>query len=121
MHTFFHSLCLVLVPVSLFAATPTEQETQSTLRSLNAWSPVESAAAHGMSGVRVGTGLTSFAVPEAAQPTFEQVTQHTGAGRVLFPKLLVTKGLWYPLDVGLVYGKLQDSGISQAGGYLQWT
>ena len=119
MVTFFYALCLSLLSTSLLAAAPSEGETLRTLRSLNMWSPVESAASHGITGLRVGAGMTSFSVPESSQATFAQETQYTGASRVFFPKLLVTKGLWYPLDVGLVYGHL--STINQWGGYAQWT
>lgn len=121
MRTLFSVLSLILVPLSLLA-TPSESETRATLRSLNSWGTVESAAAHGITGFRLGAGITSFDVPEASQATFAQDTGYTGPeGRVLFPKLQVTKGLWYPFDLGLVYGQLQHSDISQLGGYLQWT
>lgn len=121
MRTLFSVLSLALVPLSLLA-TPSESETRATLRSLNSWSPVESAAAHGITGFRIGAGVTSFAVPEASQATFAQDTGYTGPkGRILFPKLQVTKGLWYPFDIGLGYGQLQHSDIRQVGGYLQWT
>ena len=117
----FSALSVILVPLSLLAA-PSESETRATLRSLNTLGTVESAAAHGITGFRLGAGVTSFAVPEASQATFAQDTGYTGPeGRVLFPKLQVTKGLWYPFDLGLVYGQLQHSDISQLGGYLQWT
>jgi hypothetical protein len=121
MHAFHYALCLVLFPLSLLAASPNEAEIQSMLRSVNSWSPVESAASHGMSGFRVGAGVTSFALPAGSQTVFKQETERAGSERIFFPKLLVTKGLWYPLDAGLVYGRLQNSTISQYGGYLQWT
>lgn len=121
MRTLFSILSLALVPLSLLA-TPSESETRATMRSLNSWSPVEPAAAHGITSFRIGAGATSFAVPEASQATFAQDTEYTGSkGRILFPKLQITKGLWYPFDMGLVYGHLQHSNISQFGGYLQWT
>lgn len=90
----------------------------------NRMSPVETAASHGITGWRLGMGLVSSDVPEDSQELAGyEVTSQTQRPieTLVIPKIWMTKGLFYPVDIGFNYGASLSHQLNQVGGYLQWS
>jgi len=112
---------VVMFGSSLFGGPPAVWSTYHTLRALNAWSPLESADAHGPLGFQVGLGASRVMVPQDAQGPLSSALQRSRVDSVVMPKLFLTKGLWNPVDIGLLYGELGAHSARQLAGYVQWT
>ncbi len=126
-------LCFVFAAGSAVAEeTPRSQEENvseafSVLGKVNRASELEPAGSRGSMGLGVGAGMTRSTVPEqnpvlAAQLANDTLAEEDAAGATVdVPRVWVIKGLPMPVDIGFSGGKENDSGITQASGYAQWT
>ena len=93
------------------------------LSQTNSSSPLETAGAHGSTGLRIGAGMTSIPLAVESESLAHEelaLTSKEPVQNVVAPKLWITKGIFYPLDVGMTASTL-PGGATQGGGYAQWT
>lgn len=122
---------LTAITLACFSQTlisaPSNQDEQynefaAVLTQINSSSPLESASSHGISGYSFGLG-------------YSQITLHSNNSYIsgilgkeyaeknekAVPKIWITKGLFWPVDVGGFLTIISESGNISYGGYLQWT
>lgn len=89
----------------------------------NSMRPMETAGAHGITGSSIGAGLVSLNVStrdgNVVTDRFQTKAADPDNGTLLTPRLWLTKGLFYPIDVGLSASSLGSA--NQIGAYGQWT
>jgi hypothetical protein len=94
------------------------------MRAVNTPTPLETAACHGQTGFTIGVG--ALQVPPDAQVSESllnnaygpSINPHRG---LLLPNIWVTKGIFWPLDIGLNFGYVDDLDLQKIGGYVQWS
>lgn len=95
------------------------------LSHLNRYSPLEGAGSHGSIGSSLGLGVGINPVEHADNSLYEdRLAMPNGEGNrssLIISKLMLTKGLRWPVDFGFTFGTTQASRISQLGGHIQWT
>lgn len=105
------SFLLVFVPARLQADDLSDSQIENRINTSRV-APLEGAGAHGIAGFRFGAGLLN--APASGSELKDQLTA---------AKVWVTKGLFYPFDVGLSlsYGNNHPDAADSLGGYVQWT
>ncbi len=84
------------------------------------YKPAAPAAPQGITGFDIGLEVTQTNMAKSSQ-LWSQITGTTGTVSSLYvPKLHVTKGLPFGIDVGLVYSKIPTTNISLVGGELRY-
>jgi hypothetical protein len=108
------------------AAGKTDQDLWfEALASINTYTPVEPAGSRGPLGTSLGFGLARTLTPPAPALQTEQVdgpfNNRAGSNDITAKRIVVTKGLMAPMDIGVVAGPLGAAGAMQAGAHIQAT
>ncbi len=105
-------------------STPSAALLHDYVRILNVTTPLESAASHGTAGFTVGAGATNIQAKEFATQLSNR--QEAGTRNDLdesrfLPQIWITKGIFWPVDLGLNYAQASEYRLKRLAGYLQWT
>ena len=120
------NLCAILLTSLLISTYGFSNEPVTNLfqdlAKINRYSPVEGAGSHGSLGFSLGLGIQYS--PWSNQSVLQESTFHEeseSSDGASVPKLYLTKGLYWPIDVGISIGNMSEGQITQLGGHLQWT
>ncbi|MEZ4744330.1 MAG: hypothetical protein R3B45_18080 [Bdellovibrionota bacterium] len=121
----YAAIKLILSPELLYASNQPSEATHYFLESLNEPSTLETAAAHGAYGFTLGAGLLSIEDQNLGR-TLSTETQESpqlslAGSKVNIPKIWISKGIFWPLDVGISFGYRPENNINQFSSYLQWS
>lgn len=92
-----------------------------TLSVVNAYSPIEGAGAHGNWGGSLGIAVHSLQVESSLAADQLGLDEKNEEFRQAIPRIVINKGLFYPLDVGLNYGLAFGNNAKIFGAHAQWT
>lgn len=106
-------------------AMAAEQEKDGLFRSLEAINSVpmgESAGSHGTLGLSLGAGASLHTLGGMDSRQWRDLGfEGQEGGKLIMPRIWLTKGLPIPVDVGLSVGASQVPILQQGTGYIQWT
>lgn len=94
------------------------------LSQVNRFSPMEGAGSHGSFGVKVGAMMQVTPRTEQGKNDigFNLLNQNNEEDAAISaPKIVLTKGLFIPVDFGVGFGLIDQLDLQQFAGYLQWT
>jgi hypothetical protein len=80
---------------------------------------LEPAGSHGSIGMAIAAGAASYSIPEDNPALATRLGVDSGVYAV--PRVWITKGLPWPVDLGIEAASATDGAFTQATGYAQWT
>jgi hypothetical protein len=118
-------LWVLYFTVHALEAMATEQEKDGLFRSLEAINSVpmgESAGSYGTLGLSLGAGASLHTLGQLDLRQWRDLGfEGQAEGKLIMPRIWLTKGLPIPVDVGLSVGASQVPILQQGTGYIQWT
>ncbi len=126
MYTNFFSVLLSLnilalaTAATLYAESLPSRDFFQDLAHISQGSPIETSRAHGLEGYNVGLGINSSVIEsDIGKDKFVR----RGANSNVSPRVFITKGLFYPIDLGINFSTVMNNSNqgTSVSGYLQWT
>lgn len=97
----------------------------NVLGGINSYNLLEGAGSHGSLGIHLGIGTKIVKINNNSNLVQQNLFPHNPSSQspnsLFIPNLVLIKGLWIPVNVGLSYAKSAKMDFEQWSGFVQWS